>query len=86
MALLLHWPARYTPQANWGQSLEYKRGMEAYMGPSASFDEIAGAMGKLVKAGKLRGGGMCNDNAYGLAASVYTARALGVPPPCATLS
>ena len=25
---------------------------------------------------------MCNDNAYGLAASVYTARNLGVPPPC----
>ena len=19
----LHWPARYTPQSNWGQSLEY---------------------------------------------------------------
>jgi hypothetical protein len=23
---LLHWPARYTPQANWGQSLEFKCG------------------------------------------------------------
>ena len=29
-----------------------------------------------------RGWGLCNDNAFGLAASVYTARALGVPPPC----
>ena len=22
----LHWPARYTPQSNWGQSLEYNHG------------------------------------------------------------
>ena len=21
----LHWPARYSPQSNWGQSLEYKQ-------------------------------------------------------------
>ena len=39
-------------------------------------------MGSLIKAGKIRSWGMCNDNAYGLAASVYTSRALGVPPPC----
>lgn len=54
---LLHWPARYSPQANWGQSLEYKRGMEAFIPPSASFEEIATAMGALVKEGKLRGWG-----------------------------
>jgi len=37
------------------------------------------------QAGKIRGWGMCNDNAYGLAASVYTSRALGVPAPCVLL-
>ena len=57
--------------------------MQELLGPSASFAEIAEAMGALIKAGKIRGWGMCNDNAYGLAASVYTAKALGVPPPCA---
>lgn len=79
---LLHWPARYTPQANWGQSLEYKRDIDGYMGKSASFDEIAEAMSDMVKAGKLRGWGMCNDNTYGLTASCYAARALpgGVAP------
>ena len=38
-------------------------------------------MGKLMKAGKIRGWGMCNDNAYGLTASCYAARDVGVPPP-----
>jgi len=79
---LLHWPARYTPQSNWGQSLEFNPGVQELLGPSASFAEVAEAMGKLQQQGKIRGWGMCNDNAYGLAASVYTARALGVPPPC----
>ena len=37
------------------------------------------------QAGKIRGWGMCNDNAYGLAASVYASRALGVPAPCVLL-
>ncbi len=43
--------------------------------------EIAEAMGGLIKAGKIRGWGMCNDNCYGLTASCYAARELGVPPP-----
>lgn len=77
----LHWPARYSPQSNWGQSLEYKQEVELYSGGRADFGEIAEAMGALVKQGKIRGWGMCNDNAYGLAASCYAARALGVPPP-----
>ena len=38
-------------------------------------------MGELVAEGKLRGWGMCNDNAYGLTASCYAARAVGAPPP-----
>jgi aryl-alcohol dehydrogenase-like predicted oxidoreductase len=77
----LHWPARYTPQSNWGQSLEYKQNIELYSSGRASFEEIAEAMGGLVKAGKIRGWGMCNDNCYGLTASCYAARELGVAPP-----
>eukprot|EP00962_Isochrysis_galbana_P021674 scaffold6397_cov121-Isochrysis_galbana.AAC.12 len=52
---LLHWPARYTPQANWGQSLEYNHQLAASAREGASFDEIAATMGKLVEAGTIRG-------------------------------
>ena len=79
---MLHWPARYTPQSNWGQSLEYKPEIASYSSGRASFEEIAKAMGGLVKAGKIRGWGICNDNAYGLTASTYVCRSLGVEPPC----
>ena len=67
---------RYTPQSNWGQSLAYHRSTEKqpYYASAASFEEIAEAMGKLMDEGKLRGWGMCNDNAYGLAASAAAAR------------
>lgn len=82
---MLHWPARYTPQSNWGQSLDYNHSVEneLYYREHASFEEIAEAMGKLIEQGKIRGYGMCNDNAYGLAATAAAARALGVPQPCA---
>lgn len=43
---------------------------------AASFEEIAEAMGELIAEGKLRGWGMCNDNAYGLTASCYAARSV----------
>ena len=58
----LHWPARYTPQSNWGQSLEYNHEAEEfpYYRDHASFDEIVSAMGKLIQAGKIRGYGSCN--------------------------
>eukprot|EP00611_Tribonema_gayanum_P019819 TRINITY_DN3509_c0_g1_i2.p1 TRINITY_DN3509_c0_g1~~TRINITY_DN3509_c0_g1_i2.p1 ORF type:complete len:474 (-),score=88.81 TRINITY_DN3509_c0_g1_i2:2557-3936(-) len=79
---LLHWPARYTPQANWGQSLAYHQEAERFYRGHASFEEIAEAMGKLVKQGRIRGWGICNDNAYGLAAQSAAARQLGVEPPC----
>ena len=74
----LHWPARYTPQSNWGQSLQYHREQEnaPWYRDHASFEEIAEAMSDLIDAGKLRGWGMCNDNAYGLTASCYAAYAL----------
>ena len=38
-------------------------------------------MGELIQQGKIRGWGMCNDNAYGLTASCAAAKTLGVPPP-----
>ena len=78
---LLHWPARYSPQSNWGQSLEYKAEIEQYSSGRSSFEQIAGAMGELQREGKIRGWGMCNDNTYGLTASCYAARSLGVAPP-----
>ena len=68
-----------TEQANWGQSLQYNFVNGKYSPAAASFAEIAGAMGKLVAAGKIRGWGMCNDNAYGLMGSVAAARELGPP-------
>ena len=74
----LHWPARYTPQSNWGQSLQYHLDTEQapYYKNHASFEEIAEAMSELIEAGKLQGWGMCNDNAYGLTASCYAAYGL----------
>jgi diketogulonate reductase-like aldo/keto reductase len=58
---MLHWPARYTPQSNWGQSLEFNPKVQDLLGPQTSFAEIVQAMGSLIKAGKIRGWGMCND-------------------------
>mmetsp|Transcript_60927 Transcript_60927/g.193267 ORF Transcript_60927/g.193267 Transcript_60927/m.193267 type:complete len:478 (+) Transcript_60927:43-1476(+) len=79
---LLHWPARYSPQSNWGQSLQYHLETEQapYYKNAAPFEEIAAAMGDLIAAGKIRGWGMCNDNAYGMTASCWAAKGLGVPP------
>jgi aryl-alcohol dehydrogenase-like predicted oxidoreductase len=39
-------------------------------------------MESLIQEGKIRGWGLCNDNAYGLTACTRTAKALGVTPPC----
>ena len=36
---LLHWPARYTPQSNWGQSLEYNAGVQQFTRARAPFEE-----------------------------------------------
>lgn len=80
---LLHWPARYTPQANWGQSLEYNWELGKQVVPrETSFREIVEAMGKLMKQGKIRGYGACNDNAVGLLGMAGAAKDVGVPPPC----
>ncbi|KAJ1475842.1 NADP-dependent oxidoreductase domain-containing protein, partial [Baffinella frigidus] len=74
-----HWPARYTPQSNWGQSLSYRPEMERR---SATWEEQCIAMDKLYREGKIRGWGSCNDNAFGLTMLAETARRLGTVPPC----
>jgi aryl-alcohol dehydrogenase-like predicted oxidoreductase len=80
---MLHWPARYSPQANWGQSLQYHHYAEKYYEGNAGFAEIAQAMGDLISQGKIRGWGLCNDNTFGLTACCEIAKQLGVPPPVA---
>lgn len=83
----LHWPARYSPQSNWGQSLAYDIDTDksAYWrsnGGPTSFEDLCLSMQGLIDEGKIRGWGLCNDNAYGLTGCTQTAKALGVTPPC----
>ena len=83
----LHWPARYSPQSNWGQSLAYdieadKSGYWRGFGGPTSFEELCLSMQDLIDEGKIRGWGLCNDNAYGLTGCTRTAKALGCTPPC----
>ncbi len=83
----LHWPARYSPQSNWGQSLAYNISADKNpywrgLGGPTSFEDLCLAMQELIDEGKIRGWGMCNDNAYGLTGCTRTAKALGVTPPC----
>mmetsp|Transcript_39586 Transcript_39586/g.118829 ORF Transcript_39586/g.118829 Transcript_39586/m.118829 type:complete len:319 (+) Transcript_39586:509-1465(+) len=83
----LHWPQRYSPQANWGQSLKYnvENDRDPYwrqFGGPTSFEELCVAMEDLVQRGKIRSWGLCNDNAYGLTACTRTAKSLGTTPPC----
>lgn len=52
------------------------------MGGPTSFEDLCLAMQGLIDEGKIRGWGLCNDNAYGLTACAQTAKALGVTPPC----
>ena len=81
---LLHWPARYTPQSNWGQSLEYDINFGRRRRPfEADFEEVVSAMGDLIQEGKIRGYGSCNDNAVGLMGMCAAAKALNVPKPAA---
>lgn len=83
----LHWPQRYSPQANWGQSLKYNvesdesQYWRGFGGPT-SFEDLCLSMEELVQGGKIRGWGLCNDNAYGLTACTRTAKMLGTTPPC----
>jgi aryl-alcohol dehydrogenase-like predicted oxidoreductase len=83
---LCHWPQRYSPQSNWGQSLSYSLPYDAsyrkQLGTPTSFEDMCLSMEELIQAGKIRGWGLCNDNAYGLTACTRTAKALGTTPPC----
>jgi len=83
---LTHWPQRYSPQSNWGQSLKYNTESDASPywrsnGGPTSFEELCLSMEELIQEGKIRGWGLCNDNAYGLTACTRTAKALGTTPP-----
>jgi len=78
---MLHWPQRYQPQSNWGQSLQYRR--EGEYRRRCSFHELVATMDKMVKKGKLRGWGTCNDSAYGLTKMAVIADDLGAVGPCA---
>jgi aryl-alcohol dehydrogenase-like predicted oxidoreductase len=82
----LHWPQRYSPQSNWGQSLQYhvEREKDPYWrnnGGPTSFVDLCTSMEQLIQQGKIRSWGLCNDNAYGLTACCMTARMLGTTPP-----
>ena len=84
---MLNWPQRYSPQTNWGQSLRYNMEEEedSYWrssGGPISYDSLCLSMEDLIKKGKIRGWGLCNDNAYGLTACTRTALDLGTTPPC----
>lgn len=83
----LHWPQRYTPQSNWGQSLAYNMEHDSNPywrggGGPTTFEDLCIAMENLVQDGKIKAWGLCNDNAYGLTACTRTAKALGTTPPC----
>lgn len=83
----LHWPQRYSPQSNWGQSLKYniENDEDQYwrmFGGPTSFEDLCLSMEDLVQSGKIRSWGLCNDNAYGLTACTRTAKMLGTTPPC----
>eukprot|EP00548_Thalassiothrix_antarctica_P011450 CAMPEP_0194161686 /NCGR_PEP_ID=MMETSP0152-20130528/79078_1 /TAXON_ID=1049557 /ORGANISM="Thalassiothrix antarctica, Strain L6-D1" /LENGTH=146 /DNA_ID=CAMNT_0038871501 /DNA_START=921 /DNA_END=1361 /DNA_ORIENTATION=+ len=79
--------AGYTKsESNWGQSLAYNvdadsSGYWRNFGGPTSFEELCLAMEGLIQEGKIRGWGLCNDNAYGLTACTRTAKGLGVTPP-----
>jgi len=82
---LTHWSFRMSqPQQNWGQSLQYRQDVEdfARVRGQPSFEDIAGTFGDLVKEGKIRGWGCCNESPYGATRLVTTAKAMGVTPPC----
>jgi aryl-alcohol dehydrogenase-like predicted oxidoreductase len=84
---MLHWPQHYSPQSNWGQSMKYNidsdsSGYWRRNGGPTSYEDLCLAMEDLIQKGKIRGWGLCNDNAYGLTASAVTAKMMGTTPPC----
>lgn len=69
------------------QSLKYNVEVEesgywrGFGGPT-SFEDLCVSMEGLIQSGKIRGWGLCNDNAYGLTGCTRTAKMLGTTPPC----
>jgi len=72
----LHWPDRYCP--NFGKSI-YDESQERK--DAVSFEDIVRALGELIKEGKIRYWGVCNETTYGVAELFHAAKHLGVPPP-----
>lgn len=58
----VHWPARYVG----GLFGDMRYRPENEREPSGTFDEIAGIMDEMIKAGKIRTWGVSNENAFGL--------------------
>ena len=48
-----------------------------------TFEELCETMDRMIKKGKIRGWGLCNDSAYGLTKSCVVAKKMGLAPPCA---
>jgi aryl-alcohol dehydrogenase-like predicted oxidoreductase len=71
----LHWPDRYVPL--FGQTV-YDIKSER---PSVPFEETVAVLGKLIKEGKIRYWGVCNETPYGVSELVRAADKLGVPRP-----
>uniref|UniRef100_A0A7S0YZV7 NADP-dependent oxidoreductase domain-containing protein n=1 Tax=Hemiselmis tepida TaxID=464990 RepID=A0A7S0YZV7_9CRYP len=72
----LHWPERNTPTFG---ALDYQRSKDN--DDDVSFDESVGAIGELIKAGKVKHWGISNENAVGVVKYLEAAKRLGVPPP-----
>ena len=75
----IHWPQRNVPMFG---ATSFDPALEKEAGPS--IDEQVGAMGALIKAGKIRHYGLSNETAWGVAAFHAAARAQGVPGPITT--
>lgn len=82
---LTHWSFRLSqPQQNWGQSLEYRMESEPFYRnlEQSNFEDVCRSMDKLVREGKIKGWGCCNESPYGATRLVATAKLLGLTPPC----
>jgi len=81
----LHWPFHYSPQSNWGQSLQYNIDTDSnpyWRQLGITYEQLCASMQQLIDKGMIRAWGLCNDNAHGLTACTRTAKMLGTTPPC----
>ncbi|GBG60750.1 hypothetical protein CBR_g12488 [Chara braunii] len=70
-----HWPDRYVPLFG---SISYDPANER---ESVPFEETVGAIGELIRAGKIRHWGVSNETTFGVCRIVETCDKLGVPRP-----